>query len=91
MSEITVTAQGPAEFDVQVQDDDQSTSHRVTVPDALVDELQLQDVDNQTLVKESFAFLLEREPASSIMREFSLDEIRRYFPEYPDEIRQRLA
>ena len=36
-------------------------------------------------------FLLEREPATSIMRQFSLDVIPRYFPEYRDEIRRRLA
>lgn len=91
MSEITVTAAGPDEFDVQVEEDDTSTSHRVTVPDSLIDELQLQDVDRETLVRESFVFLLEREPASSILEEFSLDEISGYFPEYQDEIRRRLT
>ena len=38
----------------------------------------------------SFEFLLEREPATSILREFSLDIVSRYFPSYPAEIGARL-
>ena len=43
------------------------------------------------LVRESFAFLLEREPASSILARFDLPVIARYFPEYDGDIRRRLA
>jgi hypothetical protein len=43
------------------------------------------------LVRASFEFLLEREPATSILREFSLDVISQYFPGYPAEIRARLV
>ena len=39
-----------------------------------------EDVEN--LVGRSFDFLLEREPASSILRRFDLSVIPRYFPEY---------
>jgi hypothetical protein len=49
------------------------------------------DEDLERVVRTSFEFLLEREPASSIMREFSLDVISRYFPEYEDELPRRLA
>jgi hypothetical protein len=38
--------------------------------------------DVEDLVQRSFAFLLEREPPSSIMRTFDLSVIERYFPEY---------
>lgn len=31
-------------------------------------------------------FLLDREPATSILPRFSLDVIGRYFPEYPAEL-----
>jgi hypothetical protein len=37
----------------------------------------------EDLVERSFTFLLEREPASSILREFQLTDVERYFPEYP--------
>lgn len=36
----------------------------------------------EQLVADSLAFLLEREPKESILREFDLSAIRRYFPEY---------
>lgn len=38
--------------------------------------------DVEDLVARSFAFLLEREPAESIMRSFDISVIHRYFPEY---------
>lgn len=47
--------------------------------------------DLERVVRASFEFLLEREPASSILPEFSLDVIGRYFPEYEDELRRRLG
>ncbi len=43
------------------------------------------------LARASFEFLLEREPATSILREFSLDVISQYFPGYPAQIRARLG
>ena len=36
----------------------------------------------EDLVQDSFAFLLERESKESILREFDLSVIKRYFPEY---------
>ena len=44
-----------------------------------------------SLVEESFAFLLEHEPREAILREFEIPVIGRYFPEYELEIRQRLG
>jgi hypothetical protein len=39
----------------------------------------------------SFAFLLERELKESILRDFDLNVIPRYFPDYEREIGHRLA
>ena len=47
--------------------------------------------DVERLVYETFDFLLEREPRESILRAFDLTVVSRYFPEYDDEIRSRLA
>jgi hypothetical protein len=41
------------------------------------------------LVRRSFDFLLAREPNTSILREFDLSTIERYFPEYAREIARR--
>ena len=44
----------------------------------------------EDLVERSFAFLLEREPPSSILMRFDLGVISRYFPEYEAEIKRRV-
>jgi hypothetical protein len=36
----------------------------------------------EELVRDSVGFLLEREPKESILREFDLSVIKRYFPDY---------
>jgi hypothetical protein len=92
MTEITVTRTGPERFGVQVTEGDQTTSHQVTMPPSLMgDLLRLKWVDAVDVVRESFAFLLEREPATAIKREFALTEISQYFPEYYDELHRRLT
>ena len=90
MADMTITSRGPREFDVRLRDGDDETSHHVSVPESLIEELDLPEDDLERVVRESFEFLLEREPASSIMTEFSLDVIARYFPEYPRELPRRL-
>jgi hypothetical protein len=50
---------------------------------------ELEGEDPERLVRVSFEFLLEREPASSILAEFDLSDIARYFPEYWDELARR--
>jgi hypothetical protein len=47
-------------------------------------------VDDATLVRACFEFLLKREPATSIMARFSLDDIAHYFPDFAGEIGRQL-
>jgi hypothetical protein len=92
MAEIEVARAGPERFAVTVTDGSQKTTHDVTVPPSLMgDRLKLKWVDCETVVRESFVFLLEREPPTSILRSFSLEQIAGYFPEYYEEMHQRLA
>lgn len=91
MSEIVVTPMEPGTFGVQVTEGTVTTSHRVTVPEDLLDDLAVPADDGERLVRESFAFLLEREPATSVLSDFPLTAIERYFPEYRDEISRRLT
>lgn len=69
---------------VEVSDEGSSTTHSVSVSQA--DLARWGRGDGQAavedLVRRSFAFLLEREPAGSILRTFELAVIPRYFPEY---------
>jgi hypothetical protein len=64
----------------------ETTSHRVRVSPAERERYGGDDVAD--LVKRSFEFLLAREPNTSILREFELSTIERYFPEYAREIRR---
>jgi hypothetical protein len=47
-------------------------------------------VSAEKLIEESFRFLLEREPNTSILPAFDLPIIGQYFPEYRQVIRERL-
>jgi hypothetical protein len=65
-----------------------TTTHTVTVrPDYAK---KLCASDPALLVERSFAFLLEREPNTSILSQFDLSVIQRYFPEYERTIRGML-
>jgi hypothetical protein len=88
MTQITVTRQAGGTFHVQTP---AGTSHKVSVPAGFPASLGCGHVAPEELVRASFEFLLEREPATSILREFSLDVISQYFPGYPAEIRARLG
>ena len=59
-----------------------STEHRVTLTDAYWEQIWNRSLPKKEIVSRSFAFLLEREPNSSIMRPFDLPVIQRYFSEY---------
>jgi hypothetical protein len=88
MTQFTVTQQADGTFRVQTP---AGTSHEVSVPAGFAASLGCAHVAPGELVRASFEFLLEREPATSIMREFSLDVISPYFPSYPAEISARLG
>jgi hypothetical protein len=66
---------------VDVSDATGSSRHLVGVSRADVDRWG-RGRAAEDLVRDSFAFLLEREPRGSILREFDLSVISRYFPDY---------
>lgn len=96
---IRVVRRGRRDFDVEVAEETapgaqgRVFTYQVRADDAVLDALGL-DPDDEAevtaLVRESFAYLLAREPAGSILRTFDLSVISRYFPSYLDDIRSRL-
>ncbi|MGA3217629.1 MAG: hypothetical protein ABSE77_00925 [Acidimicrobiales bacterium] len=88
---VLVSRQGDGAYAVRVRGPKSETSHVVSVPAALAQSLGLSDLPGEELVRASFAFLLDREPAGSILPRFSLESISRYFPEYSSELRNYLA
>jgi hypothetical protein len=65
------------------------TDHEVRVQAADLARLAPGARDPEDLVRRSFAFMLAREPGTSILRRFDLMVIGSYFPEYEREIRVR--
>ncbi len=84
MAEISVESSETADgwsFDVRVSDGASESRHEVTL--SRTDHERIASgADPDELVRESFAFLLEREPKESILGSFDLTVIARYFPEY---------
>ncbi len=91
MTTINITPMEPHHFGVQIEEGDFTTSHRVYVPPAFLDDLALLDVDHQLVVRESLGFLLDRFKSTEIPPELSLEHVAREYPEFADELRDRLA
>ena len=91
MTTTRVTAMAPGEYGVEVEEGSEVTGHKVRLSRSFLDELLLSGVDEELIVRETFDFLLEREPATSILPEFSLVDVSRYFPDFPEELQRRLA
>lgn len=87
---VTVTRVASHRYRVEVRGARITTTHAVEVPPGLAGELGWGAAEAE-LVRASFAFLLEREPSTSILRVFRLDEIGGYFADYAEELRDRAA
>lgn len=95
MPEISVTpkegeTQDKYVFLVEVDEGGSATRHEVTVEEDDYQRLTPKGVSVKELVKESFRFLLEREPKESILSNFEITVIGNYFPEYNEAIKERL-
>ena len=80
--QISVESSGGVVYRVVVTQGREETTHEVTVTPEDVARYAPGSTP-QRLLEASFEFLLEREPASSILSRFPLPVIERYFPEFP--------
>ena len=60
-----------------------TTTHRVRLSSEVYKKLSNSKISEIELIKKSFEFLLVRESNESILKEFNLEIIETYFPEYP--------
>ena len=70
------------EFRVRIIEAKSESTHHVTLTQAYYRRLSAGKIEPQELIKRSFEFLLARESKESILPEFDLPLIGRYFPEY---------
>ena len=61
-----------------------ANEHTILIDKEYVDSLGWADDDVARLLRESFNFLLSKEPPDSILKEFNLSDIKKYFPEFPE-------
>ena len=78
---ISVTAKGQDTFEVVVTTQS-TTTHSVTVSDAIHTKLTNGKISKETLWGKLFEFLLAREPNTSILSRFKIEVISQYFPDY---------
>ena len=69
---------------------EQETAHRVHMSQEYYWRLCGATITHEFVLITAFRFLLEREPNTAILGEFDIQDINRYFPEFEEEIRQRL-
>jgi len=71
-----------AVFTVTVREGSGETMHTVSLTEGYYNQLTDGQIDADKLILHSFRFLLEREPKESILPEFDLRLIARYYPEF---------
>jgi hypothetical protein len=77
-------------FQVRVIEGKSKTTHHVRLSEEDYHRLSGGKIAPEELIRRSFEFLLLREPKESILREFDLPLIGRYFPEYERELRRKI-
>lgn len=73
-------------YEVQVRDEDKTHDYRVTLSWQDYDLWSHGRVAPEKVVRAAFEFLLQREPASSILPKFDCSLIRRYFADVDREL-----
>lgn len=88
---ISVEPLAENEFRVTVSEGSTRSSHRVTVQPKDYQRIASGKITAAELVKMSFVFLLEHESKESILPQFDLMVIARYFPSFEREMSRRLS
>lgn len=94
MTEVNIKEQkqinGGWEFLVEIVDEESKAEFKITLDKEYWEKLTNAVHIPEELIRKSVEFLLQREPKESILKEFNLREIGKYFPEYEKEIISRI-
>ena len=85
MASIKITEIEKDKFLVEVSDNVKS-SHNVVISDKVYQDLTNSMISKYELLEKSFAFLLDREPNTSILTNFEIQLISNYFSDYENYI-----
>jgi hypothetical protein len=84
---ITIESINQNSFKVTVNKES-TTEHLVMLNDNFYQSITNGKITKKDLIIKSFEFLLLRESNQSILKEFNLEVINQYFPEYNNEIKK---
>lgn len=84
---ITIESINQNSFKVTVNKES-TTEHLVLLNDNFFQSITNGKITKKDLIIKSFEFLLLRESNQSILKEFNLEVINQYFPEYNNEIKK---
>jgi len=87
---INVKKQTENDFIVEVEVDGYETTHNVHVDDDYYKKLTNGKISKEELIRRSFKFLLDRESNRTILSEFDLKVINRYFPTYENIMKNQI-
>ena len=87
MASIKITEIEKDKFLVEVSNNVKS-SHNVVISDKVYQELTNSMISKYELLEKSFAFLLDREPNTSILTNFEIQIISHYFSDYTNCVRR---
>ena len=87
MASIKITEIEKDKFLVEVSHNVKS-SHNVVISDKVYQELTDSMISKYELLEKSFAFLLDREPNTSILTNFEIQIISHYFSDYTNCVRR---
>ena len=73
-------------FKVSIKDNIE-TCHHVTLKDEIFQKLAQKKITKKKLINLSFEFLLKKEKNTQILREFELQVISEYFPDYMENVK----
>lgn len=92
MSEnVKVLQLGKHNYAAEVHEGEQTTEHRVTFAQDLLDALQIPDPDEVHLVSESMKYLLQTAPAAALQHDIDLEELQRRDADFVPELQSRLG
>lgn len=83
MAAITASGGENGACTVLVEHEGREFRYTVEVPAELTERLGAEPAE---VARATLAFLVDREPPTSIMREFECTVVRRYFPEYDEQL-----
>ena len=92
MVEVRRTGDGdPLEFEVVVREGKGESRHHVTMARETCERLTAGRHTPERCLEAAFRFLLDREPKESILGQFDVSVISRYFPEFERELPRYLS